>query len=124
MGNVVALGGVNVIGGSVVPVVDTFKPGLIICPSMIVAPRLTTSGPTLGGTNVSRDGACEMDGAVAALATPADAVRHNALSAAAATGSLGKCTFISLWTIDGRAPAARRGSDGPRVPFIASRSSR
>jgi hypothetical protein len=93
MGNVVALGGVQLIGGSVVPVVVTFTAGLITLPPMIVAPRLTLSGPTLGGTNVSNpDGACEMVGVVAALATPADAVRHNALSAAAAAEILGKCT--------------------------------
>jgi hypothetical protein len=133
MGNVVALGGVDaigggatpgadgadVIGGSATPGVDTLTPGLITFPPMIVAPMLTLIRPTLGGTNESKPaGAGGMVGVVAALATPVDAVRHNALSAAEATGSLGKCTFISLWTIDGRGPPPAGGPTGRGFPSL------
>jgi hypothetical protein len=76
-----------VIGGTEIPVVETFTPGLITLPPMIVAPRLTLSGPTEGGTNVSNGdpaagGATEL---VSALATLTGAARQKALRAAAAT---------------------------------------
>src|SRR5258705_2150923 len=50
-------GSVQAIGGSEIPGETTFTPGLICCPSMIVGPRFTLSGPTLGGTNSNRVGA-------------------------------------------------------------------
>lgn len=75
------------IGGTEMPVVETFTPGLITLPPMIVAPRLTLSGPTEGGTNVSsgEPAAGAATEVASALATPTGAARQNALRAAAAT---------------------------------------
>lgn len=74
------------IGGTEIPDVETFTPGLITLPPMIVAPRLTLSGPTEGGTNVSSGDPAAGGGAevISALATPTGAARQNTVRAAAA----------------------------------------
>jgi hypothetical protein len=142
MGNVVPLGGVDVIGGgatpgvdgvdviggSATPGVDTLTPGLITFPPMIVAPILTLIRPTLGGTNESEPaGSCGMVGVVAALATPVDAVRHNALSAAAPAANLGKCTLSPCGYSRVRArdpPGFRRGANDRGADRDADRTDR
>jgi hypothetical protein len=80
------LGGVQVSGGTEIPDVETLTPGLITLPPIIVAPRLTLSGPTEGGTNVSSGDPAACGGAevVSALATPTGAARQNTVRAAAA----------------------------------------
>jgi hypothetical protein len=89
LGGAVLLDGVQLMGASELPGTVTFTPGLIVFPPMIVAPMLTASGPTAGGTNVSNpDGACVIGGAVAALAPLRGAARLNRLRAAAAAANL------------------------------------
>jgi hypothetical protein len=85
-------GSVQAIGGSEVPGVTTFKPGLICCPPMIVGPRVTLSGPTLGGTNKNRgDAATDGDdavGVVSARAPATGAASANGMRTAAAADNL------------------------------------
>ena len=82
--------GDHVIGGSDTPGEKTLTPGLICCPSMIVGPRFTVSGPTLGGTNVNVAAfAAARDDAAGVVAAPATgAAMANGTRTAAAADNL------------------------------------
>jgi hypothetical protein len=100
-------GGVQVMGGSEVPGVETLTPGLICFPPMNVAPMMTCSGPTFGGMKVKTGDAVDEDaeagGVVAALAPATGAARTSGARAAAIAASF----RVRITSLRGRDPLRR-----------------
>jgi hypothetical protein len=94
------------IGGNETPGMNTYTPGLITFPPMIVAPILTVIGPTFGGTNVST-GDPEAGGDVSASALLTGAVAPTTPTTAAAAHNFRN--HISISCLPSRSP----GQAGP-----------
>src|SRR5258708_1684926 len=84
-------GGVPAIGGSEIPGRDTFRPGSVTFPPMIVGPMATLIGPTFGGTDErsakAGAGCADVAGVVSAPGPPTGGARPTRPRTAAAAGN-------------------------------------